>query len=487
MYFVSLNPMRVINYADLPRNIGSMRTIQELGAQIGDKPYLVKEILTLPQYQGMSILKLTERVSDLMSKKMSGADLRKVDALRVEWRLDAGYRIPETTVSEDCLTDGEGGAEILLTLKEKLFDKYDIVEFIDSGHQLYIRHPAESLATDKHLYRCQLLADDYSNRLNLSAAITGKTVRFITGGVVPEASERGSYFQIPNRVEKHTNFITRFRVSGSRSGDYAWSEQIYYEKAKKDDQGTTIGYEYFRQDPEDKAMMDKLMLAINSGLLFCKGGFDSKLNHLVREVDGRPISIGEGIIPQMRRYGQFMSYNFLTESMLRTIIGTIVERRSQKTGNEIVFTVNWILFQHLQIVLDKIVGARLTLQEAFLTKDDGKKAYMVGTNYLGYQFAGNKVFIMHDDALSDRYRDRGYGICLNTRVLDKNGKDQMNVQQFSIRGAEIIKGDLLGFGMRDGVSSGNVSTMVHASESSLMAYRMAALYDPYSTFILEQN
>ncbi len=477
--------MRVLNYNALPQNISSMRTMQEFSAQLGDKPYLINEILTLPQYQGMTLMRLTQRIGELQAKTMPGKDLRKSDATRVEWRLDAGYRIPETTLAEDVVDDGEGGAEVILTVREKLFDKYDIVELTETGDQFFIKVPGDAIASDKVVYRCQLLTDALSNRFNTQNGTQGRVVRFLTGGVVPEASERGSYMQIPNRVEKHTNFITRFRVSGSRSGDYAWSENIFYENARKKD--GQLMHEYFRQDPEEKAMLDKLMLAINQGLLFTKGGFDEKLNHLVREVDGRPIFIGEGVIPQMRRYGQFMAYNVITEFLIREIISTIVERREMKTGNEIVLVVNWKLFQHFQTVLDKIAGSRLTMQDSFLTKANGKEAYIVGANYCGYQFAGNKLIILVDSALSDRYKERGYGICLNTRVLGRDGQDVMNLQQFTIRGAEIIRGDLLGFGMRDGVSSGQVASMIHASESSMMAYRMAALMDPYSTFILEEN
>ncbi len=478
--------MRIVNYADLPRNIGSMRTMQELGKEIGSKPYLLDEIVTLPEYKGFSLLKLSQRIAKLMTSRKEGADLRNADNMRIEWRIDSGNRIPETVLMQDVQTDGEGGAEIIMILKEKLFDKYDVIELKDSGHQIFIRQPGETISGDKHIYRGQLVADSLSSKLNLSAATQGKIVRFLTGGLVPEASERGSYMSLPNRLEKHTNFITRFRVSGSRSGDFAWSNQIYYEKAKRNKEGNIDGYEYFRQTPEDKAMQDKLMLAINRGLMFCKGGFDSNMNHLVREVDGRPINIGEGIIPQARRYGQFLSYNFLNETIIREIIGTIVERMSEKTGNDIYFSVNWILFLQLQTIMDRIVAQRLTTQDSFIKKEDGGKI-MVGAEYCGYSFAGNRLWFMEDSALTDHYNDRGYGICLNTRVMDKNGKYTMNVEQFSIRGAELIKGDLLGFGMLDGVSSGNVASMIHASESSMMAYRCAILKDPYSTFILEEN
>ena len=484
--------MRIVNYKDVARNVSSMKMVTELSSQVGVKPSLLNEIFTLSGYENLTLMRLTQSLGEMFSKELKqGADIRNIDTMRIDWRMDAGPRIPETYISEEITDTFEGSADGLIVLRERMFSRGDVIELTDTGQQFRISSPPESLASDKHRYLATLLGTARDRRLAnpTVAGAVGKRVRFIMGGVVPEASEYGSYFQMPNRMERHTNYMTRFRVDGSRSGDYAYAETIFLERLRLNkNSGQADGtQEYFKMDAEQKSMMDKLMYSINSGLLFSQGGFDDTLNHMVREIDGREIPIGQGIIPQMRAYGQFMGYNFISESILREIIGVIVERRPKKTGNDIVFLVNWKLFQTIQTMLDALVRGRLVPQDAYLKKDNDKKAYMVGTTYCGYEFAGNKIFIMEDSTLTDRYPDRGYGICFNTRVPTKNGEDKMNIQQFSIKGFEMFNNDLLGVGGSTGHSSGPVSSVVHASQSTLMAYRGVAVFDPYSTFIIEEN
>lgn len=484
--------MKIVNYKDVARNVSSMKMVTELNAQVGVKPSLLNEIFTLSGYQNLTLMRLTQNLGEMFSKKLSpSSDIRNIDTMRLDWRMDAGPRIPETYISEAITDTFEGSVDGLITLREKMFSRGDVVELVDTGQQFRISSPAESISSDKHRYLAALLGTSKDRRLNNPSVVgaVGKKVRFIMGGVVPEASEYGSYFQMPNRMERHTNFITRFRVDGSRSGDYAYAEKVYLERLRLNSKSGELDgtQEYFKMDAEKKAMMDKLMFSINSGLLFAQGGFDDTLNHMVREIDGREIPIGQGVIPQMRAYGQFMGYNNISEATIREIIGTIVERRPNKTGNDIVFMVNWKLYQTIQVVLDGLVRGRLTTQDAFLKTASGQKGYMVGTTYAGYEFAGNKIFIMEDSTLTDRYTDRGYGICFNTRIESSDGGQKLNIQQFSIKGFEMFENELLGVGGMTGHSSGPVSSVVHASQSTMMAYRGVAVFDPYSTFIIEEN
>lgn len=481
--------MRIVNAKEVARTVQNMRTISEFGSAVGNAPTLLNEIFHLPGYENLTLMRLTQNLAGLMKKELGEGDIRNIETLRLDWRLDAGPRIPETVISEDNTFNFEGNADGSITVKEKIFSRGDVFEFVDTGHQFRVQQTPETLATDKHEMRCMLLGSRRDRALPSGVNVIGKRVRFIMGGVVPEASEYGSYFQLPNRMERHTNFMTRFRVDGSQSGDFAYGESIYLQRIKKNLQNEVIGTgDFYRQDAAKKAMMDKLMLSINSGLLFSQGGFDDKLIHMCRELDGREIPIGQGVIPQVRAYGQFMAYNSaITESILQEIINVIVDRRPKKTGNDLVFLVNWRLFQQVNKALDLLTRTRLTTQESYLKKDNGSSAYIVGITYKGYEFSGNKIFVMEDSTLTDRYPDRGYGICFNTRVQTKDGGEAMNIQQFTIKGFEMFDNELLGVGGRTGHSSGPVSSVVHANADVMMAYRGVAVYDPYSTMILEEN
>jgi hypothetical protein len=481
--------MRILNVKDLPKSVTTTKTMAEFGKAVGEKPYLLNEIFTLPGYENLTLLKLTQNVAGLMKKNLGEGDIQKIESFRFDWRIDAGPRIPETTISEDAGSfNFEGSASGVITTKDKMFSKGDIFELVDTGHQFRLSDNARTISNDKHLNPVVLLGTRRDRTISSSLLTVGKRIRFIAGGIVPEASDYGSYFTLPNRMERHANFISRFRVDGSRSGDYSYSERIYLERVKKKMDGSVDGTgEFYTWSGQKQDMMDKLMFSINSGLLFMQGAFDEDLIHLVREEDGRPIPIGQGIIPQIRAYGQFMGYNNLSETLIRKVISLIVERRPKKTGNEIVMLVNWRLYQQVQIILDALTKQRLTTQDSYLTRDDNKKAYVVGSTYCGYEFAGNKLFVMEDSTLTDRYPDKGYGIVFNTRVQTKDGKSRMNIQQYTINGFEMFDNSILGVGGESGHSSGAVSSAVHASQSVLMAYRGVAVYDPYSTLILEEN
>lgn len=92
---------------------------------------------------------------------------------------------------------------------------------------------------------------------------------------------------------------------------------------------------------------------------------------------------------------------------------------------------------------------------------------------------------MEDAALTQRYTDKGFGIIINTLVETDTGS-KVNVEQMTIKGAQLFEGSLPGFGGMTGYASGNVSSMIAANEYGIMAYRGVKVNDPYSTFILEE-
>lgn len=51
-------------------------------------------------------------------------------------------------------------------------------------------------------------------------------------------------------------------------------------------------------------------------------------------VDGRPITIGDGIIPQVERFASKYVYNELTVDAFTTALQMMVEKAENPTGNE---------------------------------------------------------------------------------------------------------------------------------------------------------
>ncbi len=126
------------------------------------------------------------------------------------------------------------------------------------------------------------------------------------------------------------------------------------------------------------------------------------LSILITEEDGRPIPVGEGVIPQVKRYCGQQRYFSLNEQILRNAINDVVDKLQKKDGNNIVMVCNWRFYQQAQTVLDALLHGRATDNYFYTVK--GQKI-QVGAEYNAYHFAGNTLTFMHNTALTDRYPD----------------------------------------------------------------------------------
>jgi hypothetical protein len=57
----------------------------------------------------------------------------------------------------------------------------------------------------------------------------------------------------------------------------------------------------------------------------------------------------------------------------------------------------------------------------------------------------------------------------------------------TVKGGELITGELLGLGGRSGSASGIISTSVHGSEIHWKVFAGIQVADPYQAFILQQS
>ena len=230
----------------------------------------------------------------------------------------------------------------------------------------------------------------------------------------------------------------------------------------------------------EKDLLDQLYLSFENSMLLGHGNFDDKGNCLITEEDGRPIPMGEGLIPQIRRFCGQQRYTVLTETHLRNAINDVVDKMEKKTGNNIVMICNWRLYQQAQVVLDNLLKTRAT-DAYFYTVKGGK--IKVGAEYNAYTFAGNTLTFMENTALSDRFPDRGYAVFIDTSIYD----GEPNIQMHTISGMALFKGDLKGMGGLNGGDSGEIATTVHGSRVEYMGYRGIKVANPYSAHILEEN
>lgn len=443
-------------------NGADTKTMQDLGALIGLKPEMSKAIVTL--YPQLSLQKLTEQLGAVYHKDRG--NLKEIEAFAFEWAIKTN-QIPRIRFAEDCNETGEGGVEFKFILEKKFYDPHDTLE-LENEQQIFITRTPKILTSGKVEYWGRVVSPNISERLNTNYMKRGMTTKYVSN-YHPELSERG-YSKLMYNIEKHRGYISRHRVGDSASGDWNKLKAKYLEHAGI----------YFKMSTMEKDLLDQIYLAFENSMLLGRGNFDDRGNCLITEEDGRPIPVGEGIIPQVKRYCDQQRYTNLSVSHMRNAIASTVEKLPKKTGNRLVGICNWKFYQQVQEVLDNALKGRVT-DNYFYTVNGGK--LRVGAEYNAYEFAGNIITFMENAALTDRYPDRGYCLILDTSMYD----GEPNIQMMTIKGMSLFKGVQKGMGGLTGGESGEVSTFVHGSRIEYMGYRGVKVANPYGAHILEEN
>jgi len=93
--------------------------------------------------------------------------------------------------------------------------------------------------------------------------------------------------------------MTTFRADASWSSLYAIQENVFMSIADDKDQTKSEGV--YKMLKKEKELLDTFMYAMNTGLTFNKGNIDVNGKATISEPEtGRPIYIGEGLIPQIK-------------------------------------------------------------------------------------------------------------------------------------------------------------------------------------------
>lgn len=201
-------------------------------------------------------------------------------------------------------------------------------------------------------------------------------------------------------------------------------------------------------------------------------------------VDGRPITIGDGIIPQVERFASKYVYNELTVDAFTTALQMMVEKAENPTGNEFVFVVNEKLWYDIQRVLAEWLSNWSTCEPSLWSKK-ANGMVKVGTTFNAYEIAGNSVQFRVDRTFSREYgHNKGFGLMIDLTADKVSGTPA--IQAFSLKGADFIQNRVVGVGGIDGLSSGVVSSPVAASKVIIHGYSGVGVFNPYRSFILRQ-
>lgn len=126
------------------------------------------------------------------------------------------------------------------------------------------------------------------------------------------------------------NYMSTIRVDDTYSSKYALMEDTFIKISRGDANGDKV----YRLEPMKKNLIENFLYARENMLLMAKGnvGVDGKAT-ISDRATGRPICIGDGVIPQVERFASKYSANKVTINTFQQIISTMVEKAEKPTDN----------------------------------------------------------------------------------------------------------------------------------------------------------
>lgn len=274
------------------------------------------------------------------------------------------------------------------------------------------------------------------------------------------------------------NYITTHRVQDSYSSAYAAMEDMFIKVGEGKDGKETV----YRMDKMKKNLLENFLYVRNNMLLFSKSTVDANgKTSLVDKNTGRPIYIGDGLIPQVERYADKFVYNEMSVDFFNMIIDSMVRKADNPIGNKWMFIVNETAWGQINRALGKYLAAFKT-DATYMWSKDGGKYYKVGATFDTYEYNGNLISFKPDRTLTrEMGQDKGFGLCLDLTADLVNG--QPPVALYTIKGGDIIQNSIRGVGGVSGVDSGEVSTPVAGGAEVIMGYSGIMVANPYKSVI----
>jgi len=471
--------MKVVDFTSVKPNMGTTKTVEDFVKFLGAKPHRLGVVSRM--YPDLTASYLTESLMNIYTNESKPSKFQAINALLFEWEIDVDFiKRVEFAAAPD--GDGANGSDIIMAFKERYYEKYDTFR-IEKSRQLVIVKAAPIRKADNFWeVVVQLVDSDYSTVLDPAACQLGMQTRFITN-YHPEMSEEG-YTKYQSNIERHRNHIALHRNDISFSSQFAALEDIFIEVGANKGKGSE-SQTIYKMKKKEQELLESFMFARNNALLFGKSNFDKNGKCTVTDpATGRQIPMGDGIVSQIERFANKYSYAKLSINVFDTVMEYMRQKSKKSTGNQYVFIVNEKLWSQIQRTLREYLKDWKTDGTFFYSKKSNSNV-SVGATFDTYTIGGNQISFQVDKAFTLEYPDKGYGICVDLTADATSGTPAM--QMFTLKGAEFIRGTVRGIGGITGVESGDFASGVAASKIVHMGYAGVGVFNPYRTFIIEEN
>ena len=472
--------MIIAKFTSNNAQMGETRTYENFYKFLGAKPERLGVVSRL--YEDLTASYLTEALSNIYTQSNKPAKFQSINSMMFEWETETNYikRIEFAAVPTG---DGANGSEITMAFKERYYEKYDIFKIDKSFQQCIVVSRPIRRADNYWEVNVRLIDNDYKSTLDATACQIGDTTRF-QSVAMPELHEEG-YIKYQSNIARHRNFITTFRCDDSYSALYAAHEETFINIAEGKDQGS-LQETIYKMEKKEKVLLDNFLYARNNGLLFNKCNVNPVTGKpTLQDPDtGRPIWIGDGIIPQVERFASKYGFNKLTINVFTTMLSMLNEKAEKPQGNHYMFICNEKMFNLVQNTLFTFLAA-FKVTDTLLWSKAANSYVKVGTTFDTYEYGGNTISFKVDRTFSREYgREKGYALCLDLTADTSSAEPP--IQMFTLKGGQLIQNQIYGVGGKDGLSSGVVSTPVSGSKLVLFGYAGVGVFNPYRSFILRE-
>ena len=336
-----------------------------------------------------------------------------------EWEVETNY-IKRVEFADVPTQTGEDGSEIVMAFKERYYEKYDIFKIDKTMQQCIVVSRPIRKADNYWEVTVRLIDNDYSSVLDLSGCQIGDTTRF-QSNAMPEMHEEG-YVKYQSNIERHRNYITTHRVDDSYSALFAAHENTFISIAEGKDQGN-LTETIYKMDKKEKTLLDNFLYVRNNGLLFNKCNVDVNGKPTICDPDtGRPIYIGDGVIPQVERFASKYAFAKLTLEVFHTVLATLNEKATNPTGNRYMFICNERMWNLIQQVLGDYL-AKFRTQGTYLWSKAANSYIKVGATFDSYEYAVNYISFKVDRTFSREWgSEKGFGLMLDLTADKTSGE-----------------------------------------------------------------
>lgn len=471
--------MLVASFTSKNPTMGDTKTYEDWSKFLGVKPHRLGIVARM--YTDNTLSFITDGLKNVFYNDEKIGQFQTSNSLVFEWQIETN-NVKRIEFADVPVGDGQNGGEIEMAFRERYLEKYDIFQIDETRQQCIVIARPVRRRDDYWVTTVRLIDNGFDTTLDESGCQPGMTVTFKSVAVT-ELSEEG-YSKFQSQAELHRNYMTTFRCDTSWSSLYALQEDVFMKIA--DDKDTSKGEQWYKMKKKERELLDTFMYAVNTGLLCNKGNIDANGKATIQDPDtGRPIYIGEGLIPQIEAYASKFVYNDKpTLQIFNHIMNTMSEKAQSDTGNHFVIMCNSKLWQDINLVLGEYLANFHTDGTYMYSK--AKDGYVkVGNTFSTYEYAGNTVTFAVDRALSREFgNEKGYGLCLDL-TADKTS-NMPAIAKFTLTGKDFITNKIAGVGGLDGKTSGEVSSNVAGSKMVMMGYAGIAAFTPYRSFILRQ-